>query len=140
MKLYVLDTSVVGFVEQAHPPTLGYFQRLDKEDLVATTIVTVGESFNGWLPICRRARTSKERVYAYERMHRSFEFYRNMSCLPFDDVAATIFDQLHPQKIHIGTNDLAIAAITLSVTGVLVTRNIVDFQRVPNLVIEDWTK
>ena len=138
MKLYVLDISIVGFVEQAYPRTLQYFQRLDKDDLVATTIVTVGES--GWLPVCRRAKTSKERVYAYERMHRSFEFYRNMSCLPFDDVAATIFDQLHAQKIHIGTNDLAIAAITLSVTGILVTRNSVDFQRVPNLVIEDWTK
>jgi tRNA(fMet)-specific endonuclease VapC len=62
-----------------------------------------------------------------------------MTCLPFDDVAAQIFDQLNTQKIRIGTNDLAIAAITLSVTGILVTRNVVDFQRVPNLVLEDWT-
>jgi len=63
-----------------------------------------------------------------------------MGCLPFDDTAATIFDQLRAQKIRIGANDLAIAAIALSVSGVLVTRNIVDFQRVPNLQIKDWTK
>ena len=63
-----------------------------------------------------------------------------MICLPFDDVAATIFDKLRGQKIRIGTNDLAIAAITLSVNGILVTRNAVDFQRVPGLVFEDWTK
>jgi len=44
------------------------------------------------------------------------------------------------KKFEIGVNDLAIAAIALSVSGVLVTRDIVDFQRVPNLQIEDWTK
>jgi tRNA(fMet)-specific endonuclease VapC len=63
-----------------------------------------------------------------------------MICLPFDDVAAKLFDQLRAQKIRIGTNDLAIAAITLSITGILVTRNRVDFQRIPGLIIEDWTQ
>jgi tRNA(fMet)-specific endonuclease VapC len=62
-----------------------------------------------------------------------------MGCLPFDETAANIFDELRAQKIRIGTNDLAIAAITLSVSGILITRNIVDFQRVPNLSLEDWT-
>lgn len=59
--------------------------------------------------------------------------------LPFDEVASLLFDQLRAQKIRIGTNDLAIAAITLSVGGILVTRNITDFQRIPGLVLEDWT-
>ena len=80
-----------------------------------------------------------ERVLAYRRLQRGQAFYQQMTCLPFDEVAATIFDQLNAQKIRIGTNDLAIAAITLSVSGILVTRNTVDFQRVPNLVLEDWT-
>jgi predicted nucleic acid-binding protein len=35
-------------------------------------------------------------------------------------------------------NDLAIAAITMSLNGVLVTRNSVDFQRISGLVLEDW--
>ena len=34
--------------------------------------------------------------------------------------------------------DLRIAAITLENSGVLVTRNLRDFQRIPNLVVEDW--
>ncbi len=61
-----------------------------------------------------------------------------MPCLPFDDVAAGIFDGLRKQKLRIGTNELAIAAITLSVNGVLVTRNMVDFWKIPGLAIEDW--
>ncbi len=37
------------------------------------------------------------------------------------------------------TNDLAIAAITLSINGILITRNAVDFQRISGLSFQDWT-
>lgn len=139
MRLYVLDTSVVGFALQRHPTYQKHALSLPDETPIVTTIITVGEDLSGWLPACRRVRTSAERVVAYGRLQRGQEFYQRMTCLPFDDVAAQIFDQLNAQKIRIGTNDLAIAAITLSVSGILVTRNIVDFQRVPNLMLEDWT-
>jgi predicted nucleic acid-binding protein len=32
-----------------------------------------------------------------------------------------------------------LSLITLSVGGILVTRNITDFQRISGLVLEDWT-
>ncbi|WP_366839181.1 hypothetical protein [Nostoc sp. LPT] len=43
------------------------------------------------------------------------------------------------QRIRIGTQDLRIAAITLSVNGILVTCNRKDFEKVTNLHLEDWT-
>ena len=141
MKLYVLDTSICGFVQNRYPITT---QRLEdvlkRGDKVVTTIVTFGEDLGGWLPACRRAKTSAERELAYLRLQKGLEFYLTKDCLPFDRSAAQALDGLVAQSIRIGTNDLAIAAITLSVNGVLVTRNTVDFQRVPNLTIEDWTK
>jgi tRNA(fMet)-specific endonuclease VapC len=140
MRLYILDTSVVGFALQRHPTYQKYALNLPDETPITTTIITVGEDLSGWLPACRRARTSTERVIAYGRLQRGKEFYQRMTCFPFDEMAAKIFDQLTAQKIRIGTNDLAIAAICLSVNGILVTRNTVDFERVPNLTIEDWTK
>ena len=140
MKLYVLDTSVVGFAQQRHPIYESYLQSLPGGTPVVSTIITVGEDLSGWLPACRRARNGAEQVKAHARLERAQEFYQRMGCLPFDVTAAEIFDQLRAQKIRIGVNDLAIAAIALSVSGVLVTRNIVDFQRVPDLQIEDWTK
>jgi len=42
-------------------------------------------------------------------------------------------------RLRIGTMDLRIAAITLAYGATLVTRNVQDFQRIPGLVIEDWT-
>lgn len=50
---------------------------------------------------------------------------------------------LNPLKATVkraGTQDLKIAAIVLSVNGILVTRNQRDFARIPGLVIEDWTQ
>lgn len=135
----MLDTDTIGFAQQFHPNVLRRIRQLAAGDLAVTTVITFGEDLGGWLPACRRAPNGLARAKAYASLLRGLGFYRQMICLPFDDKAAIIFDQLRAQKIRIGTNDLTIAAITLSVKGTLVTRNAVDFQRIPNLVFEDWT-
>ncbi len=139
MKLYIFDTDIMGFAFQHHPKVLNHIKSLAADEFIATTIITFGEDLGGWLPGCRRATDGASRAQAYARLLRGFEFYQKFSCLPFDNAAATILDQLQSQKIRIGTNDLSIAAITLSVNGILVTRNTKDYQQVPNLVFEDWT-
>lgn len=140
MTLYVIDTDVVGFALRKHERVLHRLRTLSIEDHVVTTIITFGEDLGGWLPACRRAQDGPAREAAYARLQRGLEFYRRWVCLPFDSASAAIFDRLRAQKLRLGTNDLAIAAITLSVVGVLVTRNTVDFERVPRLTIEDWSR
>jgi len=41
-------------------------------------------------------------------------------------------------KLNVRKMDLRIAAIVLECAGVVVTRNVRDFQRVPNLAVENW--
>ena len=41
-------------------------------------------------------------------------------------------------KLNVGGMDLRIAAIALENNATVVTRNVVDFQRIPGLLIEDW--
>jgi tRNA(fMet)-specific endonuclease VapC len=46
---------------------------------------------------------------------------------------------LKTAKLNIGKTDLRIAATVLEHGAILVTRNTRDFQRVPSLVLEDWS-
>lgn len=137
--IYLFDTDVAGFMQNAFPPLMRRVAALTENDSVVTTIITFGEDLGGWLPACRRSPNGLARAQAYTRLSRGLNFYLQMDCLPFDAAAATIFDQLRPLKNRIGTNDLSIAAIVLSVKGILITRNARDFQQVPDLIIQDWT-
>ncbi|MGD0518047.1 MAG: hypothetical protein ABSA26_10990 [Thermoguttaceae bacterium] len=46
---------------------------------------------------------------------------------------------MRKSKVRIGTMDLRIASIALAQGFTILTRNLVDFEKVPNLKVEDWT-
>jgi len=48
------------------------------------------------------------------------------------------YEALKRMNLNVRKMDLRIASIVLDHHGVLVTRNVRDFQRVPGLLIEDW--
>jgi tRNA(fMet)-specific endonuclease VapC len=139
MPLYIFDTDIAGFIQQEYPSVIQRIQSLSFDDKLATTIITVNEDLSGWQAKCHRARDPLARSWSYQKLQEAFSFYCQKSVLPFDEDAVRIFTQLQSQKIRVGTNDLTIASIALSVEAVLVTRNTVDFQRIPNLHLEDWT-
>jgi tRNA(fMet)-specific endonuclease VapC len=66
------------------------------------------------------------------------QFYADWKIAAFDDYSAVIFRQLRSQKIHIGAHDLKIASIALANDALLFSANLVHFQKVPNLKVEDW--
>ena len=59
--------------------------------------------------------------------------------LLFDEKAVAEFQRLWITRLRIGTMDLKIAAIALANDATLVTRNRIDFEKVPGLRIEDWS-
>ncbi len=78
-------------------------------------------------------------ILAYANLEATLEFFRNVKTLGIDQNVIHIYEDLIRQRIRIGTQDLRIAAIVLSANGILVTRNHRDFEKVPNLRLEDWT-
>jgi tRNA(fMet)-specific endonuclease VapC len=78
-------------------------------------------------------------VRAYHNLLATSLYLRTITIIGFDEQAQTIFRRLRVQGIRIGTQDLRIAAITLSHGATLVTRNGQDFATIPSLNMEDWS-
>jgi tRNA(fMet)-specific endonuclease VapC len=58
-------------------------------------------------------------IWGYKGLWDEIEFFKNVKLLEFDTKACNIYAELVRQKIRVGTQDLRIAATTLSVNGVL---------------------
>jgi tRNA(fMet)-specific endonuclease VapC len=86
-----------------------------------------------------RARSLPKQVEAYRRLRSHLDNYRQIPVLDFDEVAADVYAELRRSRIRIGTMDLKIAAIVMSLDATLLTRNKRDFAKVPGLKVEDWT-
>lgn len=67
----------------------------------------------------------------------------NLPVLPFDATAATQYGELRARLesrgIQIGDADMRIASIALVHGFAVITANLRDFQRVPNLHVQNWT-
>jgi tRNA(fMet)-specific endonuclease VapC len=108
-------------------------------DLVTVTIISVEEQFTGWYSLLRRPQPPERLAAVYQRMTDAMIFLAGLPIVTFREAAILRFEQLRAMRLNVGTMDLRIAAIALEEGAVVVTRNIRDFGRIPNLEIEDWS-
>jgi tRNA(fMet)-specific endonuclease VapC len=109
------------------------------EQDVATTIVNYEEQMRGWMAYIARAKSIAQELEAYRRLRAHLDNYRQIPVLDFDQKAATQYQRIRRARIRVGTMDAKIASIALSRDATLLSRNLVDFERVPRLRVEDWT-
>ena len=141
--MFILDTDLISLLESESQSLAAQtlrlrLSRLNPEQRI-TTIITFEEQMRGWLAFLAQRRNSAQHVAAYLRLQGVLERYQKFTVLPFDDTASAEFERLQKQRIRIGTMDLKIAAIALANDATLLTRNLTDFSRVPQLQIEDWS-
>ena len=139
--LAVVDTNHFSELDRNSEFAARFEERRRASELEAfTTIVTIQEITRGWLALLNRPVRASQQVQLYTRFQRSIEVLREWDILPFDNEAAGLFENLQRQRLRVGTMDLKIAAISLARDATLVSRNLQDFRRVPNLLVEDWIR
>lgn len=139
MSLYIFDTDHLSLHQRNPQLFTARLQALAPAE-PAITIITAEEQLRGRLAKIRSANSAVARLEAYRLLRETIFWLSRYKILDYDAAAELKYESLQQQKLRIGTQDLRIAAIVLSVNGVLVTRNSVDFSQVQGLVLEDWTK
>ena len=135
----VLDTNHFRELVEAGTLGKGLLARIDRQKAdVFACIVALEEVLRGWLALLNRREQGHGQLSAYFELQRSIEAMARFTILPFDGEAANRFALLRKQLPRAGTMDLKIAAICLAHEALLLTRNLVDFEKVPGLRVENW--
>lgn len=138
MTLWIFDTDHATLFGQGNIQIVQRFSAVNPKD-IAITIVTFEEQMYGRLNRIRRATSGDEIISAYASLRKTINYLTDFELLDFDRDAENYYREFLRQKIRVGTQDLRIAAIALSKSGILLTRNRRDFERIPGLRFEDWS-
>ena len=141
--MVILDTDHLTIIQRRSEPAYSYLvsrlRELSSRETCAT-IVSFEEQMRGWLAVISRAKRVGQEITAYRHLHALFAFFSAIPVLEFDEVAAQRYLQLRRSRLRPGAMDLKIASLALAHEAVLLSRNLVDFARVPGLQVEDWTR
>ena len=94
----------------------------------------------GWLAGIQRARDVADQVRPYDQLINLVRFFQAWEILRFDENSAARFSSLRQQRVRIGSQDLKIASISLEAGALLLSANLRDFERVPDLRVENWLR
>jgi tRNA(fMet)-specific endonuclease VapC len=131
MLRYLLDTNIVIYVLKRRPiEVLPKFNA--NADRMAISSITLAELMHG----AEKSQRVNENLLAIE------DFCSRLEVLPYGAKAAQHYGAIRAtlEKFGqpIGVNDLHIAGHARSEGLVLVTNNVLEFERVPALEIENW--
>ena len=132
MMRYLLDTNICIYILNRRP--LSVIRRFKSFEIgdIGISSITVSELYYG----------AQKSQRPEENLQRIFAFLMPFEIIPYDEAAANAYGRIRAmleQKGQIiGPLDLLIAAHAVSRELILVTNNVREFRRVPNLQIENW--
>ena len=140
--VFNFDTDHLVILQRESEPELSRIR--DKMSRFATTdffvsIVSFHEQVAGWYDHLAKSKKQRDIVFAYGMFREVLADFAALQVLDYDERASAAFSSLAKQRIRVGTMDLRIASIAIANDMTLLTRNSLNFERVPGLRIEDWT-
>lgn len=140
--MFLLDTDHLIIMQRnAQPEANRLRQRMRqfKQTDFFVSVISIHEQMLGANKYVSQARTRASVIRGYQMIETALLDYNQFQILPFDEPAAIKFDELRQAGVRIGTMDLRIASIALSPECTVLTRNSVDFDKFPDLQVDDWT-
>lgn len=132
----MLDTNIVSYYFRGVPGVRARLLQSSPAE-IAVSAVVVYELKSGLLRLA-------DGVARRDRLNALDAFVSSIAVIAFDepaaDEAARIASALAAQGTPIGPHDVMIAATARVRRATLVTHNVREFGRVPDLAIEDWTQ
>ena len=107
----------------------------------AVPVIVIEEIMRGRLNVIRQAEAGRANVsiaHAYELFEETFTDFHRIQLLSYTSQADALYQQWRQQGIRIATHDLRIAATCVAHAAILISRNRLDFERVPGLQVEFW--
>ena len=131
---YLLDTNIcVLLIRQKSPQVLAKLTSHSIVDIGLSALTVAELHYGVW-----KSSRPNQNQQALD------QFLLPLTSIPFDQQDALVYGQiratLEAQGLPIGAVDTLIAAQAVRYNFILVTNNMREFARVPNLAIEDWTK
>jgi tRNA(fMet)-specific endonuclease VapC len=129
---WLLDTNMLIFAARDRPRAVRMRLEGTSPDDVVVSSIAIAELWYG-AEKCEKPARKRE---AWRK------FLEPYLVLPFDRSAAEEHASLRHSLRHapIGERDLLVAAIAKSNGLVVVTNNLAEFNRVPGLLVEDWSR
>lgn len=137
--MFIFDTDHLSLLQREPHERLETRLAAYKETDFWVTIVSFHEQFLGWHAYLARATKTEDLIFGYSRLEQLLAAFTEYQILPLGESAAEVFGELRKQRIRVGAMDLRIASIAIANGMTLLTRNTVDFERIPRLTFEDWT-
>lgn len=130
--MLMLDTNICVYILKKHP--LYLLEKFNQiEEIHLSTIV--------YSELCFGVTLSPEHLRT-TRQNQLQEFIALTLLHSWDEKAAVVYAHirayLKTRGVPIGNMDMLIAAHALSLDAVLVTNNLREFERIPNLKLENW--
>lgn len=139
--VYLLDTNIVELIFRGNPLVIARIRRTPVDQLWVSSL-SVQEMLGGTIAEInaemskRRQGVSIPSAYLGKLVHNLHQF----NILPYSDEAEQHYQGFGAATKRVGKMDCRIAAHAIIAQLTVITQNVGDFERIPGVVFEDWSK